>query len=67
MQKHSDTGNDIGNAKHIKINHKNTPAIYLERMTSRNYRKQPQWALHAYIEKYYVKVRIVYHEKYDYL
>ena len=36
----------------IIINLENTSATYQETMKSRNYRKQPYWALHTYFGKY---------------
>jgi hypothetical protein len=36
----------------------------VECMTSRNYRKQPYWALRTYLATRLIEVQNVYHEKY---
>jgi hypothetical protein len=47
----SDTSNNRGNLNHLKIYSENTSATHRQSTTSRNYSKQPYWALHTYCGK----------------
>jgi hypothetical protein len=47
----SDTINKKGNWDHFRKYRSNKRLIYRESRKSKNYRKQPYWALHTYLEK----------------
>jgi hypothetical protein len=57
----SDTSNNRSDWNHFKIIKKTPEQNIRKSRISRNYKKQPYWALHTYIRKNYVKVQNVYH------